>query len=103
MAGRIDSHCEIETLVHGDGIKIAIGDRVALVFRPIDDPVPPIQVVIQSPNGQKIVEKVLRELPTGQPQSSPPVEFVPSADGVYRIEVKELRGKQRGTASLRVG
>jgi hypothetical protein len=30
------------------------------------------------------------------------VEFVVSAPGVYRIEIKELRGRQRGEATLRV-
>ncbi len=99
---RIDSHGEIETIVHGDGSP-AVGDRVLLVFRAIDDPAPPIGVIVQSPNGQKILDRVLRELPTGLPQSAPPVEFVPSAKGVYQIEVKELRGKQRGTAALRIG
>jgi hypothetical protein len=102
MPGRIEAHGDIETMVSGDG-SAGIGDRVLLVFRAIDDPEPPIGIVIQAPNGQKIVEKVLRELPTGLPQSAPPVEFVPSAKGLYQIEVKELRGKQRGTAVLRVG
>ncbi len=103
MGHRIDSHGDIETIVQLDGTVIAIGDRVALVFRAIDDPSPPIGVVIQSPNGQKIVDRVLRELPTGLPQSAPPVVFIPAIRGDYQIEVKELRGSQRGTATLRVG
>ena len=102
MAGRIDSHGEIETMVYGDAAA-GVGDRVYLVFRAIDDPEPPIGVTIQSPNGQKILDRVLRELPTGLPQSAPPVEFVPASKGIYHIEVKELQGKQRGTAALRVG
>ena len=36
-------------------------------------------------------------------QSAPPVEFVPAAKGIYQIEVRELLGKQRGTATLQVG
>jgi hypothetical protein len=44
----------------------------------------------------------LRELPTGKPQSAPPVEFIPSQKGEYQVEVKELRGKQRGQATLTV-
>jgi hypothetical protein len=100
--GRIDSHGEIETLFFGDNAP-GVGDRVYLVFRAIDDPEPPIGVTIQSPNGQKILERVLRELPTGLPQSAPPVEFVPLLKGLYQIEVKELKGPQRGTAVLRVG
>ena len=102
MPARIEAHGEIETVIQGDG-SARIGDRVLLVFRAIDDPEPPIGIIIQSPSGQKILEKVLRELPTGLPQSAPPVEFVPAANGLYHIEVKELRGKQRGTAVLRVG
>ena len=102
MAGRIDSHGDIETLFYGDNLA-GVGDRVYLVFRAIDDPEPPIGVTIQSPNGQKILDRVLRELPTGLPQSAPPVEFVPLAKGLYQIEVKELKGPQRGTAVLRVG
>ena len=81
---------------------VSLGDRVSLVFRAIDEPIPPISVIILSPNGTKIVEKVLRELPTGLPQSAPPVEFIPSATGEYTIDVKELRGRQRGTATLHI-
>lgn len=102
MPRPIDSSGEIETMLHGD-FNLVVGDRVALVFHAIDDPLPPIEVVIQSPAGQKILERVLRELPTGLPQSAPPVEFVPSAKGIYQIQVKELRGKQRGNATLRIG
>jgi len=103
MPRRIDSHGDIETMLLRGDVNLSIGDKIALVFHAIDDPVPPIEVVIQSPAGTTIVERVLRELPTGLPQSAPPVEFVPAANGVYQIEVKELRGKQRGTATLRVG
>lgn len=103
MPRRIDSQGDIETMLHGEGMSLAIGDRVLLVFHAIDDLHPPIEVTIQSPAGQKILERVLRELPTGLPQSAPPVEFIASSTGLYYIEVKELRGKQRGTATLRVG
>jgi hypothetical protein len=101
MSGRIDSHGDIEITLHGDSA-VGVGERVQLVFRPIDDPEPPIGIVIQSPQGHKIVDRVLRELPTGRPQSAPPVEFIPSVRGTYTIEVKEQRGKQRGTATLKV-
>jgi hypothetical protein len=101
MSGRIDSHGDIEVLLHSDSA-VGIGERVLLVFRPIDEPEPPIGITIQSPQGQKIVDRVLRELPTGRPQSAPPVEFIPSIRGTYAIEVKELRGKQRGSATLKV-
>ena len=105
MAGRVDSQGEIETMLHGDQahVVLGVGDRILLVFRAIDDPSPPIGVVVHSPNGQKILDRVIRELPTGLPQSAPPVEFVPSIKGVYRVEVSELRGKQRGSATLKIG
>lgn len=103
MGHRIESSGDIETMVKTDGTTISIGDRVGLVFRAIDDPAPPIGVAVVSPSGQKIVDLVLRELPTGLPQSAPPVMFIPSSKGDYAIEVKELRGKQRGVATLRVG
>jgi len=104
MAARIDSHGEIETMIHGEGgARAGIGDRILLVFRAIDDPDSPISVLIQSPTGAKIVDRVLRELPTGLPQSAPPVEFIPSHRGEYSIEVREIRGKQqRGRAVLSV-
>lgn len=103
MIRRIESTGDIETMVQGEGASLAVGDRVQIVFHAIDDPSPPIEVVIQSPAGQKIVKRVLQELPTGLPQSAPPVEFVPAAKGLYQIEVRELLGKQRGTATLQVG
>ncbi len=106
MAGRIDSSGEIETLLHdsiGPHGAIGVGDRVALVFRPRDEPESSVGVTITSPSGQKILDRVLRELPTGRPQSAAPVEFVPAAPGNYVIEVRETRGKQRGSATLKVG
>ena len=49
-----------------------------------------------------ILERVLRDLPTGLPQSAPPVTFMPSDVGEYRIEIKQLYGKQKGEAVLHV-
>jgi len=45
---------------------------------------------------------VLRELPTGMPQSAPPITFTVSGAGDYKIEIKQLYGKQKGDAVLRV-
>lgn len=106
MAGRIDSSGEIETLLHdsiGPHRAINVGDKVLLVFRALDEPEYPVGVTIHAPSGQKILERVLRELPTNTAQSAPPVEFVPSAKGNYAIVVRELRGTQRGEATLKVG
>jgi hypothetical protein len=105
MGGRIDSSGEIETIFH-DTIPqrpIEVGDRLLLVFRARDEPEYPINVQIHSPSGSKILERVLRELPTGMPQSAPPIDFVPSAKGDYIVDIREVRGTQRGHAVLKVG
>lgn len=82
---------------------ISPGDRVYLVFTPIDATAPPYGIKIVSPSGSTIMDTILRDLPTGLPQSPPPVEFVSSAKGTYRIEIREMKGRQRGTATLKVG
>ena len=45
------------------------------VFRVLDDSEPPYTVRIKAPDGMIILERVLRDLPTGRPQSAPPVQF----------------------------
>ena len=67
-----------------------------------DEPAPPYNLRVKSPSGKTIVERVLRELPTGQPQSAPPVSFTVSTPGEYTVEIKQLYGKQKGDAILRV-
>jgi hypothetical protein len=37
------------------------------------------------------------------PQSAPPIDFVPMAKGDYVIDVREVRGTQRGRATLKIG
>ena len=78
------------------------GETVSLVFRSDDDAAPPFTVRIKSPSGKVIVERVLRELPTGKPQSAPPIQFTTSGAGDYKIEIVQLYGKQRGDAVLHV-
>lgn len=103
MSVRIDSTGEIETLFHDTILRSAeVGDRLLIVFRTQTDPEGSVSVTIHSPSGSKIVERVLRELPTGLPQSAAPVEFVPSAKGDYTVEVREVRGPQRGHATIKV-
>ena len=105
MARLIESSGEIETLFH-DTIPqrpIELGDRLLIVFRARDEPDYPINVLVHSPGGAKIVERVLRDLPTNMPQSAPPIDFIVSAMGTYTIDVRELRGKQRGHATIKVG
>jgi hypothetical protein len=36
------------------------------------------------------------------PQSAPPVTFTASASGEYKVEIKQLYGKQKGDAILRI-
>lgn len=81
---------------------VSAGDRLSLVFTPGDGATAPFSLKIFSPTGTNILDTILRDLPTGTPQSPPPVEFVVSAKGAYRIEIRELRGRQRGEAKLRV-
>lgn len=82
---------------------IAPGDVVSLTFRAHDDVKPPFTIKISSPSGTLIVQRLLQELPTGEPQSAPPVTFVPSAKGIYPIEIRQMRGNNVGMARLRVG
>ncbi|HEY4119641.1 MAG TPA: hypothetical protein VGM56_17350 [Byssovorax sp.] len=96
----IDNTGEIETICQPNPVKS--GDAVSLIFRADDEASPPFSVRIKSPAGKVIVERVLRDLPTGKPQSAPPVTFTASGDGEYKIEIKQLYGKQKGDAVLHV-
>jgi hypothetical protein len=110
MAASVDSSGEIEVTCFPIGPvqrmrvfdRVTIGDRLALVFTPIDEMNPPYQLKITSPSGANILDTIIRDLPTGLPQSPPPVEFVVSARGVYRVEIREMRGRQRGEASVKI-
>ncbi len=101
MARTLESTGDIETISQTD--PVTTGDTVKLVFRAEDDAEPPFTVKIKSPSGKVILERVLRELPTGKPQSAAPLTLTVSAPGEYKIEIKQLSGKQRGDAILRVG
>ncbi|HMY16332.1 MAG TPA: hypothetical protein PKA58_08365 [Polyangium sp.] len=92
--GEIEAICKTEPA--------RLGDVIKLVFRAEDDADPPFVVKIKSPSGKVIIERILRELPTGKPQSAPAVEFTASATGAYKVEIKQLQGKQSGTANLNV-
>ncbi len=113
MSGTIESSGEIEIFcaparssTRGTAPffdKIAVGDRLSVVFVPSETAVPPFQLKIFSPSGATILDQLVRDPPTGSPQSPPPIEFVVSAMGIYRIEVRTLTGRQRGEAKVRVG
>ena len=100
MARTIESVGDIETICKTDPAKA--GEEIKLVFRAEDDADPPFTLKIKSPSGKVIVERVIRDLPTGMPQSAPPVTFTASAGGEYKVEIKQLNGKQKGEAVLRV-
>lgn len=100
MARTVDNTGDIETICQTDPVRS--GETVKLVFRSDDDASPPFTVRIKSPQGKVIVERVLRELPTGKPQSPPPISFSVSIPGDYKIEIVQLYGKQRGDAIMHV-
>ena len=113
MSLSIDCSGEIEILCHPAGAanrssvpffdSVGAGDRLALLFIPNEGASSPYSLKITSPSGATILDTIVRDLPTGLPQSPPPVEFVVSAKGLYRIEMREMRGRQRGEAHVRVG
>jgi hypothetical protein len=72
-----------------------------LVFRTLDEAEPPFQIIVRSPTGNVIVKRVIRVLPTGQPQSPPPVTFSVQK-GEYQIAISQLNGKAEGHATLNV-
>jgi hypothetical protein len=82
--------------------KITVGDKLSLIFVPEGSSTPPYSLKIFSPSGATVLDKLVRDPPTGGPQSPPPLEFIVSARGVYRVEVRALKGTQRGEATIRV-
>lgn len=96
----VESSGDIETFSKTD--PVSAGDTVQLIFRSDEDAPPPFNLRIKGPAGKVILERVLRELPTGKPQSAPPVSFTVSAQGDYKIEIWQLYGKSRGDAVLHV-
>lgn len=100
MARTIESVGDIETICKTDPAKV--GEEIRLVFRAEDDAEPPFNLKIKSPSGKVIAERVIRDLPTGRPQSAPPVTFTASSAGEYKVEIKQLYGKQKGDAILRI-
>lgn len=94
----LDSSGNIETICSTSTFKV--GDQVSLVFRTLDESDPPFTVRVKAPDGKVILERVLRDLPTGKPQSAPPVQFKLDLPGEYRVDIWQLYGKSRGLAKL---
>ena len=86
MSVSVESKGEIETacssrVVPGGGL-------LRLVFTSFDDATAPFSLKVRGPGGQVLVERVLRELPTGKPQSAPAIEVKPVGAGEYRVEIR---------------
>ncbi len=103
MAQFIDSSGEIEIVNPAPrSHAFAIGDRIQLIFRPIDEPNPPYKLKITAPSNKVIVDTIIRSLPTDKAQSAPPFEFSPSVAGIYVIDIRETTGRAYGTAKLKI-
>lgn len=108
----IQSSGDIEIFCHPIGVagrgsvpffdKITVGDRIALLFVPDGNVTPPYSLKIFSPTGATVMDTLVREVPTGGPQSPPPIEFIVSARGKYKVEIRSLKGSQRGEATFSV-
>ena len=82
--------------------KITVGDRIALLFVPDGSETPPYSLKIFSPTGATVMDTLVRAVPTGGPQSPPPLEFIVSARGKYKVEIRSLKATQRGEATFDV-
>ena len=96
MGSRIESHGDIETVCTTD---LGPNKMAKLIFRAWDDAHAPFQVWVYAPNGKLLLERVLRVLPTGLPQSPAPVTFT-VRHGEYNITIREMNGKAEGTATI---
>jgi len=99
MSATIDSHGEIEVIANCD--ELAPNRQAKLHFRLVEVAAPPFQIRVYSPRGKLILERVIRELPTGEPQSPPPITFTVQ-EGRYEVDVVQLRGSAVGKAQIDV-
>jgi len=100
VAATLESKGDIESICKTGAL--TAGSSAELVFRSWDDVTPPFTLKVKDPSGKTVVDRVLRELPTGQPQSAPPISFTVSVAGTYKIHIKELYGGASGEATLNV-
>jgi hypothetical protein len=100
VAATIESTGEIETIIQSD--ELVSGTTAQLVFRAFEDASPPFTIKVRDPAGKLILDRVIRDLPTGRPQSPPAVTFSIAQPGVYKISIRELYGKMEGLATLTV-
>ncbi|HZO12442.1 MAG TPA: hypothetical protein VFB62_04265 [Polyangiaceae bacterium] len=100
MAATIQSSGDIESICQS--ADVSAGSTAKIVFRTWDDASPPFTVKVKGPDGKTILDRVIRDLPTGKFQSAPPVSFSVESAGQYRIEIKELYGSKLGEATLTI-
>ncbi len=97
MPSRLESHGDIEIICLTDDL--GPNKMAQIVFRAFGDAMPPFEISVKSPSGHIILKRVIRELPTGEPQSPPPITFSVQK-GQYEILVAQLRGTAEGQATL---
>jgi hypothetical protein len=100
VPARIENTGDFETICVSDDL--SLGAAVKLIFKAWDDVSPPFTVKVRSPDGKIILDRVLRDLPTGRPQSAPPVAFNIVGPGQYKLEISELYGAKAGKATIHV-
>lgn len=100
MAATIESSGDIESICQQHDL--APGKTAQIVFRALDDAAPPFTIRVKAPDGKTILDRVIRDLPTGRPQSPPPVTFAIAQAGAYRIQIKQLYGGAEGEATLTI-
>jgi hypothetical protein len=99
MSATIENHGTIEIICQNRDVTANRAAR--LIFRAHDEVTPPFRIRVKSPAGNVIVERVIRALPTGEPQSPEPITFTVQR-GAYDIEILQLRGSAEGKAILTV-
>lgn len=100
MPATIEIHGDIEIICQS--LSDLAPNRIArIVFRTYADATPPWQIRVKSPSGKMILERVMRELPTGDPQSPPPVTFTVHK-GEYEVTIAQLKGSTMGAATIKV-
>ncbi len=95
---RLESSGDIEFMCENID-SLMPNDRARIVFRVWDDCSPPYRLQIKSPSGHMIVDRVVRSLPTGEPQSPEPIRFSVQA-GTYELTIAQLKGRGRGEAII---
>jgi hypothetical protein len=102
MPATIESHGDIEIICQSLS-ELGPNKVARLVFRMFAEAAPPWQIRVKAPSGKMILERVMRELPTGDPQSPPPLTFSVQK-GTYEITVTQLKGGGvEGRATINVG